>query len=72
MDAQTIRALLEEFTRARNNLRSCEADARGFVSGRRIYNLRDARARHAAALLALSPWIEAQAREAITKAEGGA
>ena len=42
--------LLKELRYARNGFRSAEADAEGFVSGKRIYNLRAARERYEKAL----------------------
>lgn len=59
------REALDAFLRATNALRSAEAAARGFVSGNRIYNLRAAKRRHAAALAAIGDWIESQARAAL-------
>ena len=63
MPDTTINALLDNYVRKRNALRSCEAAASGFVSGRTAYNLREAKKEEGGALRALAEWVEAKARE---------
>lgn len=57
-----MRDRLEDYVRARNNRRSCAAAANGFVSGKRIYALKNAEHAEHAALIALADWAEARAR----------
>lgn len=64
-EADLIRDKLDELICARNALRSAVEAAEGFVSGARVYNLKQARIRASRALEALADWTERQARDAL-------
>jgi hypothetical protein len=51
-------AILEAYLLARNGHRSAKRAAEGFISGKRIYNLRAAQKREQEALYVLADWTE--------------
>lgn len=56
---------LASFVRSRNAHRSAKKEAEGYVSGKRVYNLKVACETEQRALLAIADWVEQQAREAL-------